>query len=77
MNKLTVTHDLQFRCTLLRFLANTLPLTHRSGKNQFKEAAMDGITSLKSSKMRRSTKIIDIKQTQATTHYDKHIKING
>jgi hypothetical protein len=32
MSKLTVTHDLQFRGTLLRFLARTLPLTHKSGK---------------------------------------------
>lgn len=40
MTKLTVTHDLQFRGILLRFLARTLPLTHPSGKNQLN--AMDG-----------------------------------
>ena len=34
MSKLTVTHDLQFRGTLQRFLARSLPLTHRSGKKQ-------------------------------------------
>ena len=45
MSKLTVTHDLQFRGTLLRFLARTLPLTHPSGKNQIK--AMDGKSKLK------------------------------
>ena len=33
MSKLTVTHDLNFRGTLQRFLARTLPLTHRSGLN--------------------------------------------
>ena len=32
MSKLTVTHDLQFRGTLQRFLAKSLPLTHKSGK---------------------------------------------
>ena len=32
MNKLTVTHDLQLRGALLRFVAKTLPLTHPSGK---------------------------------------------
>ena len=32
MSKLTVTHDLKFRGSLQRFLAKTLPLTHRSGK---------------------------------------------
>ena len=32
MSKLTVTHDLQFRGTLQRFLARCLPLTHPSGK---------------------------------------------
>ena len=32
MTKLTLTHDLQFRGTLQRFLAKSLPLTHRSGK---------------------------------------------
>ena len=32
MSKLTVTHDLQFRGTLQRFLAKSLPLTHLSGK---------------------------------------------
>ena len=33
MTKLTVTHDLQLRGALLRFVARTLPLTHASGKN--------------------------------------------
>ena len=32
MGKLTVTHDLQLRGALLRFVARTLPLTHPSGK---------------------------------------------
>ena len=32
MTKLTVTHDLQLRGALLRFVARTLPLTHPSGK---------------------------------------------
>ena len=34
MTKLTVTHDLQLRGALLRFVARTLPLTHPSGKKQ-------------------------------------------
>lgn len=34
MTKLTVTHDLQLRGALLRFLAQALPLTHPSGKLQ-------------------------------------------
>ena len=33
MEKLTVTHDLHFRGQLRKFLANTLPLSHRSGCN--------------------------------------------
>ena len=37
MTKLTVTHDLQLRGALLRFVARTLPLTHPSGKKQYKE----------------------------------------
>jgi len=34
MGKLTVTHDLQLRGALLRFVARTLPLTHPSGCNK-------------------------------------------
>lgn len=33
MSKLTVTHDLQFRGTLQRFLAQIMPLTHMTGVN--------------------------------------------
>jgi hypothetical protein len=33
MSKLTVTHDLAFRGTLQRFLAQTMPLTHMTGVN--------------------------------------------
>ena len=33
MSKLTVTHDLQFRGTLQRFLAEIMPLTHMTGVN--------------------------------------------
>lgn len=33
MSKLTVTHDLQFRGTLQRFLAKIMPLTHMTGVN--------------------------------------------
>jgi len=33
MSKLTITHDLQFRGTLQRFLAEIMPLTHMTGVN--------------------------------------------
>jgi hypothetical protein len=33
MEKLTVTHDLTLRSQLRKFLANTLPLSHKSGCN--------------------------------------------
>ena len=38
MTKLTVTHDLQLRGALLRFVARTLPLTHPSGKKNQSQA---------------------------------------
>ena len=42
MTKLTVTHDLQLRGTLLRFVARTLPLTHPSGKKLNNSEIDDG-----------------------------------
>ena len=43
MTKLTVTHDLQLRGALLRFVARTLPLTHPSGKKPNSKTTLDEI----------------------------------
>lgn len=46
MTKLTVTHDLQLRGTLLRFVARTLPLTHPSGCNKMSHFNTANVTSI-------------------------------
>jgi len=68
MCKLTVTHDLQFRGTLQRFLARCLPLTHPSGCNKRAYFNTSNTTSIESqADVKKLNDYLDLSRTKSTT----------